>query len=69
MPQPLQHFELVVDHLFVSLDVLLQDYLDGHLASGAVGFANNSIGSSTKSSTESILGSTEEMLWSEETVF
>lgn len=55
--QSLQHGKLVIDHLLVALDVLLQDDLDGNLASGAVCFTNDSIGSSTEGASELILGS------------
>lgn len=56
MLELLEHLELVVDHLLVTLDISLQDNLDGHLARGAVSLTNNAICSSTESSTESILG-------------
>jgi hypothetical protein len=39
----LQHLQLVVDHLLVSADVLLQDDLDRDLALGTVGLADDSI--------------------------
>jgi hypothetical protein len=41
----LQHFQLVVDHLLVAANILLQDDLDRDLAIRAVGLANDSIGS------------------------
>lgn len=43
----LQHFQLVVDHLLVTADILLQDDLDGDLAIWAVGLADDAIGTST----------------------
>ena len=43
----LQHFQLVVYHLLVTADILLQDDLDGDLAIWAVGLADDTIGSST----------------------
>jgi hypothetical protein len=53
--QSLQHRKLVIDHLLVTLDVLLQDDLDGNLASRAVGLTNDSIGTSTEGASELIL--------------
>lgn len=54
MLELLQHLQLVVDHLFVTLDIALQDDLDGNLARGTVGLTNDSIGTSTEGSTESV---------------
>lgn len=48
MLHALQHFQLVVHHLFVSPDILLQDDLDSDLALGAVGFSDNTIRSSAE---------------------
>lgn len=45
--KPLKHLKFVVHHLLVSLDILLQDDLDGDLAGRAFGLANDAIGSST----------------------
>lgn len=53
--QALQHRKLVIDHLLVTLDVLLQDALDGNLASRTVCLTNDSIGTSTESASEHIL--------------
>ena len=39
----LQHLQLVVHHLLIALDVLLEDDLDCHLAIGAVGLAHNAV--------------------------
>jgi hypothetical protein len=52
----LQHLQLVVDHLFIPLDILLQDDLDGDLAVGAVSLSDNAIGSSTQCFSEAISG-------------
>lgn len=52
--EALQHVELVVDHLLVALDVLLQDDLDGHLAGRAVGLADDAIGTGTERLAESV---------------
>ena len=41
--QPLQQVQLIHHHLFVALDVLLQDDLDRNLALRAVGLADNAI--------------------------
>jgi hypothetical protein len=39
----LQHLQLIVYHLLVSADVLLQDDFDGDLALGAVSLADDTI--------------------------
>jgi hypothetical protein len=39
----LQHLQLIVDHLLVSADILLQDNLDGDLALRAVGLSYDAI--------------------------
>ena len=41
----LEHIELVVNHLLVTLDVLLEDNLDGDLAVGAFSLTDDAIGS------------------------
>jgi hypothetical protein len=43
----LQKKQLVVDHLLVSLDVLLQDNLDGALSSRTIRLSDNTVGTST----------------------
>lgn len=53
----LQHLELVIDHLLVTLDISLEDDLHSDLAGRAIGLTNDSICSSTEGSTELILGS------------
>lgn len=58
--QPLKHLQLVVHHLLISLDISLQDDLDGYLAKRAIGFAHGAIGTGTKGSAESIFGSATE---------
>ena len=50
----LQHLQLVVDHLLVPADVLLEDDLDGDLALGAVGLADDAIGSGTQRLSEAV---------------
>ena len=55
--KPLEHVELIVNHLLIALDVLLQDDLDSHLARGAVCLTNYSIGTSAKGPTESVFRS------------
>lgn len=52
--QPLEDLELVVDHLLVAFDALLQDDLDSDLAGWALGLANDAICSGAKSSTEPV---------------
>lgn len=44
----LKHFKLIVDHLFIASNILLEDYLDSNLAIGTVGFSNDAIGTSTE---------------------
>lgn len=56
MLQFLQHVEFVVDHLLVSLDVLLENDLDSDLAGRAVSLSDNSIGAGTQSSAKSVFG-------------
>lgn len=55
--QALEHVKLVVHHLLVALDVLLQDNLDSHLALWAVGFSDNAIGACAECTTEPVFGS------------
>lgn len=40
----LQHLQLVIDHLLIAANILLQDDLDRDLAIRAVGLANDTIG-------------------------
>lgn len=54
---PLQHLELIVDHLLVSLDILLEDNLHGDLASWPICFSDNTICTSTERPAESIFSS------------
>jgi hypothetical protein len=53
---PLQHLELVVDHLLVALDILLQDNLHGHLARRPVCLSDDTICSRTERPSKAILG-------------
>jgi hypothetical protein len=50
----LQHLELVIDHLLVSANILLQDDLDGDLALGAVGLSDDAICTSTQRLSEAV---------------
>jgi hypothetical protein len=50
----LQHLELVVDHLLISTNVLLQDDLDGDLALRTVSLAHNAICASTERLSEAV---------------
>lgn len=52
----LQHLQLVVHHLFIALDIALQDNLDSDLARGAVSLTDDAIGTSAEGSTESVEG-------------
>jgi hypothetical protein len=62
-----QHFHLVVHHLFVASNILLQDYLHGALALWTVRLAHNSVGASAKSLAESVVGPVcvAELVWTE----
>lgn len=50
----LQHLQLVVHHLLVSTNVLLQDDLDGDLALGAVSLADDAICASSQCLSEAV---------------
>jgi hypothetical protein len=50
----LQHLQLVIDHLLVPADILLQDDLDGDLALGAVSLSYDSISASTQCLSEAV---------------
>lgn len=54
--QILEEVQLIVDHLLVALDILLQDDLDGDLASRAICFADNAVRACTKRAAETVLG-------------
>ena len=56
MVELLQKHQLVLYHLLVALDVLLQDDLYGHLAGRAVCFPNDTIGSRTLEHDVSAIG-------------
>ena len=53
--EPLQHLQLIIDHLFIAFDVLLQDDLDGDLVTLEVCFSDDAICASTECSTEFVL--------------
>lgn len=55
MLQSLKEVQLVVHHLLVALDALLQDDLNGHLAGRAIGLAHDTVCAGTERSSESIL--------------
>lgn len=50
----LQHLQLVVDHLLVSADILLEDNLDGDLALGTVGLPDNTVRSGAQCLSEAV---------------
>lgn len=56
MLHPLQHLQLVVYHLLVSFDILLEDNFHGDFASWSIGLPDNTICTSTQRFTESIFG-------------
>jgi len=43
MVHPLQHLQLIIDHLLIALDVLLQDDLDGISVSALLCFADDAV--------------------------
>ena len=51
---PLQHFELVVYHLLVALDVLLEDDLDGKLLAMLFRLPDNAVSARTQGLSKSI---------------
>lgn len=54
----LQHLQLIVDHLLISADILLQNDFDGdHSGGGGLSLPDNTICSCTKRSSKSIRGS------------
>ncbi len=48
----LQHLELIVHHLLVALDILLQDDLDRDLAGWTIGFPHDAICSCSQGPSE-----------------
>lgn len=54
MLKSLEHFELIVHHAFVALDILLQNDLDGNLAGLSLRFSDDAICASSKGFAESI---------------
>lgn len=57
MLHSLQHLKFVIDHLFISLDIFLEDNLHRDLSCRAICLSDDSIGTSTERSTELIFGS------------
>ena len=55
MVDGLKHLQLVVDHVLVPFDILLEDNLDCDLLPIHVCFAYDAIGSSTQRPAESVL--------------
>ena len=55
MVEGLEHFQLIVDHLLIPTDILLQDNLDGDLSSsGGLGLTDDTICSCTEGSSEPV---------------
>ena len=54
--QSLQHAKLIIYHLLISLDILLQYYLDCHFIAVEIGFSYNAIGACSERATEPVLG-------------
>lgn len=61
MLHPLQHFQLIVYHPLVSLDVLLEDDLNGILVSILLCFSNNAVGTCAQGSAKLVLISSREV--------
>jgi len=58
MVEGLEHFQLIVDHLLIPTDILLQDNLDGDLSSsGGLGLTDDTICSCTEGSSEPVQSS------------
>lgn len=55
MLQSLKEVQLVVHHLLVALDALLQNNLNGHLAGRAISLAHDTVCASTEGSSEPVL--------------
>jgi hypothetical protein len=53
----LQHLQLIVHHLLISLDILLQDDFDSDLALGAVGLAHDAVCAGAQCLSEAVSGS------------
>jgi hypothetical protein len=51
----MQHFHLIVNHLFVALDILLEDDLHSDLAIWAVCLANDTVGACAEGAWEAVL--------------
>ena len=56
MVELLKHFQLIIHHLLVALDILLEYYLDCHLLALNIGLSNYAICASTESSSEPVHG-------------
>lgn len=55
MVETLEHLKLIVDHLLVAFDILLQYYFDSNLDSIEICFAHNTVGASSECSPEFVL--------------
>jgi hypothetical protein len=62
MLHALQHLQLIVHHLLVAADILLQDDLDGDLALGTVSLPDNPICASAQCLSEAVSRSVIEIL-------
>lgn len=63
MLQILEKIQLVVDHLLVALDILLQNDLDGDLAGRAICFADNAVRACAKCITKAVFGPKRKRRW------
>lgn len=57
--QTLEHVQLVVDHSLVALHILLENDLDGTLASRTVSLTDDTVSSSSEGATEAIFSPVE----------
>ena len=55
MIQLLEHLQFIIDHLFIALDALLENDLDGAFLASVLGLSNDAICSSSQCPPESIL--------------
>lgn len=62
---PLQHFELIVDHLLIALDILLEDDFHSDLSRWTVCLSHNAICTRAESSAKSVFRPTDWLAWSD----
>lgn len=60
--EALKKVEFIVHHALITLDILLQDDLDSHLALRGVGLADDAVGTGTQGPAELVLAPSETKL-------